>query len=162
MHTDTIVAREQDIVEEFSMFDDWMGKYEYLIELGRDLPLIEEAYKTDDYKIHGCQAQVWLRAAFRDDKVYYKADSDAFITKGLISLLVRVLSDQRPADIAQARLGFLDQIGLKEHLSATRKNGLGEMVKQMKLYALGFGKSKILNSKSEIRNPKSNFEILNR
>ncbi len=153
MHTDTIVAREQDIVEEFSMFDDWMGKYEYLSELGRDLPLIEEAYKTDDYKIHGCQAQVWLRAAFRDDKVYYKADSDAFITKGLISLLVRVLSDQPPADIARARLGFLDQIGLKEHLSATRKNGLGAMVKQMKLYALGFGKSKILNS---------NFEILNR
>ncbi len=147
MQTDTIAAREQDIVEEFSMFDDWMGKYEYLIELGKDLPLIEEAYKTDDYKIHGCQAQVWLRAAFRDDKVYYKADSDAFITKGLISLLVRVLSDQPPADIAHAQLGFLDQIGLKEHLSATRKNGLGAMVKQMKLYALGFGKSNILNSK---------------
>ena len=108
------------------MFDDWMGKYEYLIELGKDLPLIEEAYKTREYQIHGCQAQVWLRAAFRDDKVYYKADSDAFITKGLISLLVRVLSDQPPADIAHARLGFLDQIGLKEHLSATRKNGLGE------------------------------------
>ncbi len=155
MHTDTIAAREQDIVEEFSMFDDWMGKYEYLIELGRDLPLIEEAYKTEAYRIHGCQAQVWLRAAFRDDKVYYKADSDAFITKGLISLLVRVLSDQPPADITRARLRFIDQIGLKEHLSSTRKNGLGAMVKQMKRYALGFGKSEILNPKSEIRNPKS-------
>lgn len=141
MQTDTITAREQDIVEEFSMFDDWMGKYEHLIELGKDLPLIEDAYKTEAYRIHGCQAQVWLQAAFRDGKVYYTADSDALITKGLISLLVRVLSDQPPADIARARLGFLDQIGLKEHLSATRKNGLGAMVKQMKLYALAFSET---------------------
>ena len=120
------------------MFDDWMGKYEYLIELGKDLPLIEAAYKTEAHRIRGCQAQVWLRAAFREGKVHYTADSDAFITKGLISLLVRVLSNQPPADIAEARLGFLDQIGLKEHLSATRKNGLGAMVEQMKRYAVAF------------------------
>lgn len=136
MQTDTIATRAQEIVEEFSMFDDWMNKYEYLIELGRDLPLIDDAYKTDAYRIHGCQSQVWLRADSRDDRVYYTADSDAMITKGLISLLVRVLSGQPPDAVINARLDFLDRIGLKEHLSATRKNGLGEMVKQMKRYAL--------------------------
>ncbi|MFQ5570945.1 MAG: SufE family protein [Rhodothermales bacterium] len=143
MSTETIAAREEAIVEEFSFFDDWMEKYEYLIELGHALPLIEEAYKTAEYRIHGCQAQVWLRAEICDDHVFYKADSDAIITKGLISLLVRVLSDQPPKAIARAELAFLDRIGLKEHLSSTRKNGLSAMVKQMKLYALALGNSDI-------------------
>lgn len=138
MTTATITEREQEIIDEFELFDDWMGRYEYLIELGRDVPLIEEAYKTDDYKIHGCQSQVWLRAELNNGTVSYKADSDALITKGLISLLVRVLSNQPPEAITSAQLQFLDQIGLKEHLSPTRKNGLSSMVKQMKVYALAF------------------------
>jgi cysteine desulfuration protein SufE len=131
-----IADREQDIIDEFSMFEDWMGKYEYLIELGRDLPLIEDVYKIDDYKIHGCQSQVWLRAEADNGSIHYKADSDAIITKGLIALLVRVLSGQPPEAITHARLDFFDEVGLKEHLSPTRKNGLGAMVKQMKMYAL--------------------------
>ncbi|HMB92885.1 MAG TPA: SufE family protein [Rhodothermales bacterium] len=132
----TIADKEQDIIDEFSMFEDWMGKYEYLIELGRELPLIEDAYKTEEYKIHGCQAQVWLRAETENGTIRYKADSDAIITKGLIALLVRVLSGQPPEAITHAKLDFLDEVGLKEHLSPTRKNGLGAMVKQMKMYAL--------------------------
>ena len=142
MQTATIEAREQEIVEEFDLFDDWMGKYEYLIELGRELPLIEDDYKTEAYRVHGCQAQVWLRAGFDDGRVYYRADSDAMITKGLIALLVRVLSEQPPDAVLGARLGFLDQIGLKEHLSSTRKNGLAAMVKQMKHYALAFAETR--------------------
>ncbi len=141
MNVETIAAREQDIIDEFEMFDDWMGKYEYLIELGRSLPLIEDAYKTDDYRIHGCQAQVWLRAALQEGRVRYRADSDALITKGLIALLVRVLSDQPPEAVLRAHLSFLDRIGLKEHLSPTRKNGLSAMVKQMKHYALAFSQA---------------------
>ena len=138
METMTITAREAEIVEEFAFFDDWMDRYEHLIELGRGLPIIEEAYKIDAYRVKGCQAQVWLRAAMEDGRVVYRADSDALITKGLIALLVRVLSDQPPEEIVRAQLGFLDEIGLKEHLSPTRKNGLGAMVKQMKRYALAF------------------------
>ena len=134
--TSTIQERERAIIDEFALFDDWMGKYEYLIELGNSLPLIEDDYKTDDYKIKGCQSQVWLRSEYRDGRVFYKADSDALITKGLIALLIRVVSDQTPEQIAEAELSFLDVIGLKEHLSPTRKNGLSSMVKQMKLYAL--------------------------
>jgi len=141
MQTETIAAREQAIIEEFSLFDDWMGKYEYLIELGRELPLIEETYRTENYRIYGCQAQVWLRAVFSEGKVFYKADSDAMITKGLIALLVRVLSGQPPAAVVHTELDFLDRIGLKEHLSSTRKNGLGAMVKQMKQYALAFSEA---------------------
>ena len=131
----TIQERQQAILDEFALFDDWMGRYEYLIELGRSLPLIEETYKTEAHRIHGCQAQVWLRAACEDDVVYYKADSDALITKGLIALLVRVLSGQPPEAIAEAKLTFLDEIGLQDHLSPTRKNGLRAMVQQMKRYA---------------------------
>lgn len=136
MQTDDIAARERQIVEEFSFFDDWMGRYEYLIEQGKNLPLIEEAYKTEDYKIHGCQSQVWVRAEEQGGLLYYKADSDAHITRGLIALLIRVLNGQRPEVIASARLEFLEQIGLQEHLSPTRKNGLAGMIKQMKLYAV--------------------------
>ncbi len=136
MNTDTIVHREAEVVEEFELFDDWIERYEHLIELGKALPLIEDAYKTDAYRIHGCQSQVWLRAEARDGRLVFRADSDAMITKGLIALLVRVLSDQPPEAVAQARLAFLDRIGLQEHLSPSRKNGLSAMIKQMKLYAL--------------------------
>lgn len=136
MDTSTIPQKEQAIVDEFALFDDWMGKYEYLIELGKDLPLIEDEYKIDDYRVKGCQSQVWLRAEHTNGTVHYKADSDALITKGLISLLIRVLSEQPAEEVATAELTFLDKIGLKEHLSPTRKNGLGSMVKQMKMYAL--------------------------
>ena len=113
-----------------------MSRYEYLIELGRSLPLIEDAYKTDAYKIHGCQSQVWLRAERDNGHVLYKADSDALITRGLIALLIRVLNGLTPEEILAADLSFLDRIGMKEHLSPTRKNGLSAMVKQMKHYAV--------------------------
>lgn len=129
---------EEEIVEEFSLFDDWMGKYEYLIELGKSLPLIEEKYKTDDLLVKGCQSKVWLHAEMKDGAVSFRADSDAIITKGLVSLLVNVLTDHTPDEIINAELGFIDEIGLKEHLSPTRSNGLVSMVKQMKLYALAF------------------------
>jgi len=135
MDTTSIPEREEAIINEFMLFDDWMGKYEYLIELGKDLPLIEEAYKTDDFRIRGCQSQVWLRPDRANGHVVYRADSDAMITKGLIALLIRVLSDQPPAAVAEADAQFLEEIGLKEHLSSTRKNGLQSMVQQMKAYA---------------------------
>jgi len=135
MDTTSIPEREEAIINEFMLFDDWMGKYEYLIELGKDLPLIEEAYKTDDFRIRGCQSQVWLRPDRANGHVVYRADSDAMITKGLIALLIRVLSDQPPAAVAEADVQFLEEIGLKEHLSSTRKNGLQSMVQQMKAYA---------------------------
>jgi len=136
MSTTSMQSRADEIVEEFSLFDDWMGRYEHLIEQGRSLPQIDDAYKTDAYKIHGCQSQVWLRADLTSGAMQYTADSDALITKGLIALLVRVLSGESPEAIVQADLSFLDQIGMKEHLSPTRKNGLNAMVKQMKYYAL--------------------------
>lgn len=133
--TDTIAEREAEIVEEFAFFDDWMGRYEYLIELGKGLPLIEDAYKTDTFKIKGCQSQVWLRGERSGEVLHYKADSDALITKGLVALLIRVLDGQPANAIAHADLAFLDAIGMKEHLSPTRKNGLSAMVTQMKRYA---------------------------
>ncbi len=137
----TIAEREQEIVDAFALFDDWMGRYEYLIDLGRELPPLDDAYKTDDYKIHGCQSQVWIRAEERDGRIYYEGDSDALITRGLVALLIRVLSGQ-PADaIIEADLKFLDRIGMQEHLSPTRKNGLASMIKQMKLYALAHGQT---------------------
>lgn len=135
MDTTSIPEREEAIINEFMLFDDWMGKYEYLIELGKDLPLIEDAYKTDDFRIRGCQSQVWLRPDRARGHVVYRADSDAMITKGLIALLIRVLSDQPPGAVAEADVKFLEEIGLKEHLSSTRKNGLQSMVQQMKAYA---------------------------
>ncbi len=134
----TIAEKEQEVLEEFSMFEDWMDKYAYLIELGKELPLIDEKYKTNQYLISGCQSRVWLHAELKEGKVLLTADSDAVITKGIISLLVRVLSGHTPAEILAAKLDFLDRIGLKEHLSPTRANGLSSMVKQIMLYARAF------------------------
>ncbi len=135
MTVSSIRDREEAVVEDFMLFDDWMGKYEHLIELGNGLPLIAEEFKNDEYKIRGCQAQVWLRPEYRDGCIFFRGDSDAIITKGLIALLVKVLDGQRPADIVDADLDFLDKIGMKEHLSSTRKNGLASMVRQIKEYA---------------------------
>jgi cysteine desulfuration protein SufE len=134
----TIQKLEQEVIEEFSMFDDWMQKYEHIIELGKELPLIDEQFKTDDYIIKGCQSKVWLNAEMKDGKVFYSADSDAIITKGIISLLLRVFNNQTPQEIISAELNFIDEIGLKEHLSPTRSNGLLSMIKQIKTYALAF------------------------
>lgn len=130
-----IQERQHDIVEEFGFFDDWFEKYEYLIELGDQLPMIEDEYKTDAFRIHGCQAQVWLRPEYKDNLVFFKADSDAAITRGLIALVVRVLNGQPREDIRSASFDFLDRIGMKEHLSPTRKNGLNAMIEQVKNYA---------------------------
>ena len=127
---------QNELIEDFSFFDDWMAKYEYIIQLGKELPLIDEQYKKDEYLIRGCQSKVWLHADYIDDKVVFTADSDAIITKGLVSLMVKVLSGHTPEEVAAADLYFIDRIGLKEHLSPTRANGLLAMVKQMKLYAL--------------------------
>ncbi len=134
----TIKEIQEEIVDEFSMFDDWMQRYEYMIELGKSLPLIEEQYKTDDYKIKGCQSQVWVHADFKEGKVVFTADSDAIITKGIIALLVRSFSHQKPEDIIAADTQFIDEIGLKEHLSPTRANGLVSMIKQLKMYAIAY------------------------
>ena len=117
------------------MFDDWMDRYAMLIETGKECPIIDEQYRNDQYLINGCQSRVWLHAELKDGKVYYTADSDAVITKGIINLLIKVFSGQTPKDILSADLSFLDEIGLKEHLSPTRSNGLVSMVKQMMLYA---------------------------
>ena len=129
---------EQDILDEFSLFDNWMDKYEYIIELGKDLPKINPESKTKENLIKGCQSQVWLDADFTNNVINFTADSDAIITKGIIALLVRVLSSQSPKDIMNAKLNFIDEIGLKNHLSPTRANGLLEMVKQMRAYAFAF------------------------
>jgi cysteine desulfuration protein SufE len=129
---------QQDIIDEFDMFDEWMEKYEHIIDLGKSLPLIEEAHKTEDNLIKGCQSRVWLHANKQQDKVMYTADSDAIMTKGIIALLVRTFSGQKAQDIVEADTDFINQIGLKEQLSPTRANGLVSMVKQMKLYALAF------------------------
>lgn len=132
----TIKEKEQEIIEEFAMFDDWMDKYSYIIELGKDLPIIEEKNKTEDSLIKGCQAQVWLHSEKKDGKVLFTADSDAIITKGIIALLIRVINNEAPADIAQFEFNFIKEIGLQEHLSPTRSNGLVSMIKDMKLAAL--------------------------
>ncbi|MBS3738793.1 SufE family protein [Mesohalobacter halotolerans] len=129
---------QEDIVDEFALFDDWMQRYEYMIELGKSLPLIDDKYKTDDYIIKGCQSKVWVHADMKEDKVVFTADSDAIITKGIIAILIRVFSNQRPKDIIEANTDFIDEIGLKEHLSPTRANGLVSMIKQLKMYALGY------------------------
>lgn len=127
---------QDTITEEFALFGDWMERYEYIIDLGKELPLIDARYKDEDHLIRGCQSQVWLQADYVEGKIVFTADSDAVITKGIIALLIRVLSNQTPQAIAQADLYFIDRIGLKEHLSPNRSNGLLSMVKQMKLYAL--------------------------
>ncbi len=134
----TIDQTQDQIIEEFAEFDEWMDKYEYLIELGKDVPLIEEKHKTREHLIEGCQSRVWLHAAMEGDRVRFSADSDAIITKGIVSLLVRVLDGRRPEEIKNADLYFIDRIGLKQNLSPTRSNGLLAMVKQMKLYGMAF------------------------
>jgi len=133
-----IAEIQEQIVSEFSLFDDWMDKYNYLIEMGRSIPVIDEKYKTDQYVITGCQSKVWLHAETRDGKVFFSADSDAIITKGIVNLLIRVLSGHPPDEILNSDMDFIEKIGLREHLSPTRSNGLTSMVKQMKLYALAF------------------------
>lgn len=129
---------QDEIIDEFSMFDDWMQRYEYMIELGKSLDLVDEKYKTDEYTIKGCQSKVWVFAELKDQLIQFTADSDAIITKGIIALLLRVFSGQKPKDILDAELYFIDQIGLKEHLSPTRANGLLSMIKQIKLYAVAY------------------------
>ncbi|MCD4737150.1 MAG: SufE family protein [Bacteroidales bacterium] len=139
---------EQQIITEFSVFEDWMDKYNYLIEMGKSLPLIVQKYKTDQFLISGCQSRVWLRAEKQKKNIFFTADSDAVITKGIIFLLIRVLSGQTPDAIISAKLDFIDRIGFKEHLSPTRSNGLVSMIKQMKLYAMAI-KVKMMAEKKE-------------
>ncbi|AXT57270.1 SufE family protein [Aquimarina sp. AD1] len=134
----SIQKLQEEIVDEFSMFDDWMQRYEYMIDLGKSLPLIEEKYKIDENIIKGCQSKVWVHAEMNDEKIEFTADSDAIITKGIIAILIRVFSGQHPKDIIEADTGFIDEIGLKEHLSPTRANGLVSMIKQLKMYAIAY------------------------
>ena len=132
----TLEEKQQEIVEEFEIYDDWMDKYEYIIELGKELPIISEEKKSDDKLIEGCQSRVWLDANISDGKMQFTADSDAIITKGIIGLLIRVLNNETPKDIATADLHFIADIGLQEHLSPTRANGLASMVQRLKMSAL--------------------------
>lgn len=134
----SIEETEQEIIEEFEMFDDWMQKYEHLIELGKSLPVIAEEDKTEDKLIKGCQSRVWLKSELKDGKIVYTADSDAIITKGMVALMVRILSEHTPDEIIEAKLDFVEKIGLTKHLSPTRSNGLLSMIKQMKLDALAY------------------------
>jgi cysteine desulfuration protein SufE len=129
---------QDEIIKEFEVFEDWMDKYNYLIDLSRDLPQIDPKYKTNEYVINGCQSRVWLNADFQDGKIIFTADSDAIITKGIIALLVRVLSNRTPKEVMNADLYFIDKIGLRQNLSPTRSNGLLSMVKQMKMYAIAY------------------------
>lgn len=133
----SIAEAENAIIEEFELFDDWMDKYNYIIELGKSLPLIDPQYKDDAHLIPGCQSQVWLHAEMSDGKLFFRADSDAIITKGIINLLIRVLSGHTPQEILASDLSYIDQIGIKEHLSPTRSNGLLSMIQQIRGYAKG-------------------------
>ncbi len=134
----TIKEIQDEIVDEFSMFDDWDERFQYIIDLGKGLPLIDEQYKTDENTIKGCQSKVWLHAEQQGGKVVFTADSDAIITKGIIAILIRAFSNQKAADILEADTDFIEEIGLKQHLSPTRANGLVSMIKQIKMYALAF------------------------
>mgnify|MGYP000287621313 CR=1 FL=1 len=134
----TIKEIQNEIVDEFSMFDDWMQRYEYIIELGKTLPIIDEQYKTEENIINGCQSKVWLHADKVDDKIIFTADSDAILTKGIIAILIRAFSNQTAKEILNADTEFVNEIGLKEHLSPTRANGLVSMIKKIKMYALAF------------------------
>jgi cysteine desulfuration protein SufE len=127
---------EAEIVDEFSLFDNWEDKYEYIIDMGKKLPVLEDKHKKDENKIRGCQSTVWMVSEYRDGKVFYKADSDAVIVKGLISMLIRVFSGQKPKDIVNADMKFIDEIGMSTHLAQTRSNGLRAMIKQMKMDAM--------------------------
>jgi cysteine desulfuration protein SufE len=133
---------QNEIIDEFSMFDDWMQRYEYIIDLGKKLPLIKEEFKTDDNIIKGCQSKVWLKGEENQDNIVFTADSDAILTKGIIAILIRVFSNQKSSDILNADMDFIDEIGLKEHLSPTRANGLVSMIKNIKMYALAFDAKK--------------------
>jgi cysteine desulfuration protein SufE len=139
----SIQETQQEIIADFELFGDWMDKYEYIIQLGKELPMIEEQYKKDENLIKGCQSRVWLHAEIRDGKLFFTADSDAVITKGLVSLVIKVLSGQTPKDIVASDLYFVDAIGLSSHLSPTRSNGLLSMIKQIKLYALAYLKKSV-------------------
>ncbi len=132
----TIKEIQEEIIDEFSMFDDWMERYEYIIDLGKSLPLIDSAFKLDENLIKGCQSKVWLHSELQNEKLVFTADSDAILTKGIVALLLRVFSNQKAEDILNADTNFIDQIGLKEHLSPTRANGLVSMIKQIKMYAI--------------------------
>jgi cysteine desulfuration protein SufE len=134
----TIKETQDEIIADFELFGDWMDKYEYIIQLGKELPMIDEQYKKEENLIKGCQSRVWMHAEIRDGKLFFTADSDAVITKGLVSLVIKVLSGQTPAAIVDADLYFVDAIGLSSHLSPTRSNGLLSMIKQIKLYALAY------------------------
>ncbi|REG89528.1 SufE family protein [Winogradskyella sediminis] len=134
----TIEDVQNEIIDEFAMFEDWEERYQYMIDLGKDLPLIDEKYKTEDNIIKGCQSKVWVHANMVDNKVNFTADSDAIITKGIIAILIRAFSNQHPEAIINANTDFIDKIGLKEHLSPTRANGLVSMIKQLKLYAIAY------------------------
>lgn len=138
----TIKQVQDEIIDEFSMFDDWDERYQYIIDLGKSLPMIDQQYKTDEYLIRGCQSQVWLNAEQKDGKIIFTADSDAILTKGIIAIMIRVFSGQSSKDILDASTDFIDVIGLKEHLSPTRANGLVSMIKQIKMYALAFDSKK--------------------
>ena len=129
---------QEEIIDEFALFDEWMDKYEHIIDLGKELPIIKEENKTEDNLIKGCQSRVWLQADLIDNNIVFTADSDAIITKGIIALMIRVFSNHTPKEIAQSDLFFIDQIGLKEHLSPTRSNGLVSMVKQIKIYSIAY------------------------
>jgi cysteine desulfuration protein SufE len=133
-----LLDTEQEIIDDFALFDDWTEKYQYIIELGQKLPPLDPQYKTDDRRIKGCQSSVWLHASQHDGKIRFEADSDSTFVKGEIALLIKVLSDRTPEDIVNAELKFIDAIGLRQHVAVTRANGLAAMIKQMKLYALGF------------------------
>ena len=134
----SIEDTEQEIIDEFEMFDDWMQRYEHLIDLGKSMPLIEEKFKTDDKLIKGCQSRVWMHSELKDGNVVFTADSDAIITKGMVALMIRVLSGHTPEEIIQSKLDFIETIGLTKHLSPTRSNGLLSMIKQMKLDAIAY------------------------
>jgi cysteine desulfuration protein SufE len=134
----TINQIQDEIIEEFALFDEWTDKYEYIIDIGKKLPPLSSEYKTEDNKIKGCQSQVWLHANMQDGRLQFEGDSDAVIVKGLIGLLIRVLSNQKPEDIAKANLYFIANIGMSNHLAQTRSNGLSSMVKQMKLYGIAY------------------------
>jgi cysteine desulfuration protein SufE len=141
----TIREIQEEIIDEFNLFDDWMERYEYLIELGKSLPLIDDQYKIEENIIKGCQSKVWLYSKMNDSKINFTADSDAILTRGLVALLLRVFTNQTPKDILAADTVFIDKIGLKEHLSPTRANGLVSMLKQIKLYAIAQQAIHLLN-----------------
>ena len=137
-----IKAIQEEIIDEFSMFEDWEERYQYIIDLGKTLPLIDENFKTEENLIKGCQSKVWLHAAQQNENIVFTADSDAILTKGIIAILIRVFSNQSAAKILDSDTHFIDEIGLKEHLSPTRANGLVSMIKQIKMYALAFSQNK--------------------